>query len=390
MTIDYRDLPIVREFLPHTGHLSGDDTGYRNVEVTPHDAVDPDPLVDLDGLVRVYPVYAEGRRPGITPYYGAGIGGAARLLLREPAARALVRVDQILARYDRKLLVLDAFRSASTQAALWKEVFLRLIAGANRDAGQLSVLDVVTWGRRADDTASFCAVADNEAFVRALADLSARPRWAEVESAAAALGADRDALAREYLVFEVNRGNTSLSLDKSAPTAHGGGGAADVFLLDRSGQLANLGVPFDSTNSCAVIDFFEWSDLAYYQDLVARDAGLQTHLAELGVNPGRVTETEFAGIRAERRLLFHAMREVGATFFSLGRECGEPWHFNLSNEDGGKQVADLPGAGNSCQSLLRDVRDRSTGRWTAAWGNATAHALAAAWNSPDRRTGSRP
>ena len=88
-----------------------------------------------------------------------------------------------------------------------------------------------------------------------------------------------------------------------------------------------------------------------------------------------ITAEVMSSIRRERRILFHAMRDVGATYFSLGRDSGEPWHFNFGNERGGRQAALLPGAGNAGHSLLKNVRDPETGAWTAAWGNATAHRL---------------
>jgi hypothetical protein len=72
--------------------------------------------------------------------------------------------------------------------------------------------------------------------------------------------------------------------------------------------------------------------------------------------------------------LFHALRSVGASYFSLGREIGEPWHYNLGNERGGKQAAFLPSAGSACHSLLKNIRG-ADGRWIAAWGNAAAHRL---------------
>lgn len=379
MSVDYRDLPILRRVLPHTGgRLDGDDTGYRDVAISHLDMENPDPLVDLAPLVPCYPVYARGRRAGVTPYYGAGIGGEDRMLLREPGARALVAANQILARHDRSLLVLDAFRSARTQAALWREVLLRLLGDAHLDVARATVLELCTWGRRADDTASFCAIERCGPFARAMEALRTSWRWAEVEAAAEAQVAGVDDVAAEYLVFAANLGLVEVPLDSSAPTAHGSGGAVDVFLVTSGGRPLNLGVPFDSTSPAAVIDYFEWADLDQYRALVARDAGLAAHLAEVGVDPRALDMATFEGIRAERRLLFHVMREVGATFFSLGRECGEPWHYNVSNEMGGNQASILPGAGNTCHTLLRDIRHPTTGEWMAVWGNAMAHAMAGA------------
>ena len=372
---DYRDRPILRPTLAHTGRLDGDDTGYRDVAISPLDAEAPDPMVRLDGIP-CYPVYARGARPKITPFYGPGVGAPDPIWVRAPVAAALREANDRLADYDRQLLVLDGFRSASVQARLFMDVFERLGEGEGRSIDALSIGDWIRLGRRADDTASFCRLRAGDSLAGAIDDLRAGPAGDDLRSVAAEMSSDECAVALEYLTYRANHAGDSRFLDPAANTAHGSGGACDLWLLDlRDGEPVSLGVPFDSTAVPAVMDYFEWATAADYARAVSGDAPLRHYLAEFGLDPASITAEVMASIRRERRILFHAMRDVGATYFSLGRDSGEPWHFNFGNERGGRQATLLPGAGNACHSILKDVRDPATGAWTAAWGNATAHRL---------------
>lgn len=372
------EAPIMRRILPHTGRLDGDDTGYRSVAVALSDAQDPDLLVRIDGAIPCHPVYAMGARPRVTPFYGGGLGADARVLVRAPVARALDRVRGALRPHRRDLLVLDGWRSASTQARLWSAVYQRLRGEAPKDE-RAGVVAEIGLGRRADDTASYCPVVKDGAYAAAVAALKGSRAWDEILAAGSVLDAEPAALVEELVTYRANDGALPLRLDTSANTAHGSGGACDLWMIDSDTDLpVNLGVPFDSTSPAAVMDFFEWAAVDRYADLAAADAGLRAYLADFGLSANHVDEDVFAAIRRERRLLYHATASAGASFFSLGRGCGEPWHFNFGNEDGGKQARLLPGGGNACHSLLKDVRDPTSGAWMAVWGNAAAHALAAA------------
>lgn len=363
--------------LPHTGKLDGDDTGYRKVRVHLVDKERPDPMVPLNDIVRCVPIYAVGAQKGITPFYSRGLGASSICLVRAPAAHKIDQLAKLLRRYgNRQLVVLDAWRSVQVQTRLWTVVRDTLVAeAAGINDEKMTVLDEITFGRKADDTASFAAVVKDAFFDTTRAWLMRSAKWEEVVIAATALGETPEEIADQFITFQGNRGRMQVNLDTAANTAHGGGGACDLWILKEDGTPANLGVPFDSTSPAAVMDAFEFMTLEEYQALVASDPSLQRHLRELGIE--KVTVEHFEDIKRERRRLFHCAMEVGATFFSLGKECGEPWHFNFGNEEGGLAADILPGAGSACHSLLKDVRDPATGEWTAVWGNQTGHHLAA-------------
>lgn len=368
--MDLRDVPIGRPVLPHTGRLDGDDTGYRDVAVDPEDSERPDPLVPLPASLARCAVYAVGSPARVSPYYPSGLGASPLMLLRAPALAALLEADARLASRDRRVFVLDAWRSADVQAGLWAHVFSRLLAAERKNVEALSVADWLRLGRAADDTASFCRLLRDARVDDAVQALINRH-----SAALAACGPDLQVCATELLTYKANWGSVHLPLDEQANTAHGSGGACDVILADADGPT-NIGVPFDSTSPAAVVDWFEHAEADQYRDVVMRDPGIRAYLEAFAVAPADIDADLMARIRAERRLLFHAMNAVGASYFSLAEDQGEAWHFNFGNERGGRQADRLRGAGNACHSMLRDIRDPATGVWTAAWGNAAAHVMA--------------
>lgn len=373
MKNDFREIPIVREILPHTGRLDGDDTGYRNVAVSPLDVESPDPMVDVEGTgILVKPIYATGAVPGLCPYYSEGLGAKGTILVRTPVRVGLTRVEELLRSYNRRLVILDGWRSVTVQAKLWRDIFLRISGG---DPVLMSHQDIVRWGLEADKVGSYAPVQKSNRFEEMAGGLLYREPSA-VDEAAASLGITRMEYVEYYATFCANLGlATNIKFDTTANTAHGGGGAVDVYLVDtETDKYTCLGIPFDYVGRPAVMDYFEDESNfdSYRQEVLGRE-DLRTYLAECGI--GSPLMGDFQAIRNERRILFHAMRSVGATFFSLGAEEGEAWHFNLGNE-GGRQYSRYPGAGNSCHSLLRNVADES-GQLVAVWGNATGHRLAA-------------
>jgi D-alanyl-D-alanine dipeptidase len=363
--------PIIRAILPHTGRLDGDDTGYRDVAVHPEDEVAPDPLVMIPEALLCRPIYAHGAKARITPLYGDGFGASSQILVREPVALALLEADAELIPFNRTLLVLDGFRPAHIQARLWAWTFQNSLTFAGLDVNALTPGQWVRYGRAADDVTSYCACVEDEAFVDMVRQIASANR-----SELTAYGAPL-AVARELVTFQINCGFHQGRLDICANTAHGSGGAVDVILAERSSrEPVMMGVHFDSTSPAAVMDWFERNDQARLRRLVGQDEALAAYFHEFDVTLDNINEALFAAVRRERRLLFHAMKSVGASFFSLGTDTGESWHFNLGNERQGRQSDLLYGAGNACHSLLRNIVDPADGRIAAVWGNATAHKLA--------------
>lgn len=371
MIASWQNQPIAREVLPHTGRLDGDDTGYRDVVVHPGDHVDPDPLVVLPSSLLRIPVYARGATPRITPFYDDGLGASLRILVRAPVALALLEADEKLAPFDRRLLVLDGFRPASVQARLWSWLFRRSLALAGLDANNLAPRDWIAYGRAADDVASYCACVEDAAFIEMVERCASDHRLELMDYGSP------ETVANELVTFQINYGFRDGKLDTRANTAHGSGGSVDVILADLSScEPVIMGVPFDSTSPAAVMDWFERNDHVALQRLVCQDEALSTYLGDFGLTVNEIDEAFVNNVRWERRLLFHAMKSVGASFFSLGTDNGESWHFNLGNERGGRQSSVLPGAGNACHSLLQNIIDPASGRIMAVWGNAAAHKLA--------------
>lgn len=372
---DFRMMPIAREINPFTGKLDGDDDGYRDVVVSPFDRSNPDPMGVINKGVSCYPIYALPGRPDICSYYGEGLGTDERMLLRAPAYYALLDADELLEPYGHKLLVIDAWRSVQTQSVMWAAIFRRIVG--ERNIGAMSFAEIVEFGLETNKVGSYPAVERTSEFEEVvqtlLASVSAHD---EIAATAAKFDMSEEQAVRLYYTFMTSLGMSNFELDETANTAHGGGGAVDVYLLNtKTGLPTCLGVPYDYVGRPAVMDYFERDENF---DAFVRDLEAHSDLREYVTHffPGEFTIKEFHAIRDERRMLFHAMMAVGATYFSLGADEGEPWHFNLGNQLGGRQAELYPGAGNGCHAVLKDIRDPKTGERVAIWGNETGHRLA--------------
>lgn len=365
------EIPIVRDVNPLTGRLEGDDTGYRDVAVASEDLENPDPMVVLPQGVRGYSVYGLGGAPRVcSAYYAGGIGGLKEIFVREPVANGIVRVNARLRPYGRGLLVVDGFRSARTQAALWIDILTRI---AGQDPRDLSLRELVVLGLKADDTGSYAPVVESEIFLGAI-EVILSEHEVEVAQTAIELGIEEREVARLYLTFQGNLGLVNFELNLKGNTAHGNGGAIDAFTYDlETGHPVNHGVPFDYPGRISVIDFFEnEGNLDVLREAIDADPVLAQHFVEFG--GASVTPEIFRQIQRERRMLVNAMEDIGATYFSLGDEVGECWHFNLPNT-GGKQSGVIPNSGNSCQAILVGAKHALRGDVEANWSNEAGHNL---------------
>lgn len=363
MVSNLREVPIVRRVLPWTGKLDGDDSGYRDVKV----AECQQRLVVANDRVQCMPVYAIGAQPRLTPFYKGGIGAPKTVLLRDVAVRKLERANELLLPYRRAIVVLDGMRLAWVQADLWKSVFTRFAPTVDT----LSLTDWVTLGNKADDTASFCKLVRDDRFERAFEETM---RTEGLKEMALACEMTSEAFAESAVIFKGNYFRRRFTLDKKSTTAHGNGSAFDIVMIDLdTGLPVNMGVPFDSTDMAAVMDFFEFAPLSLYQERVAGDSAIQQYLREFGIET--VTQEVFDEIQGERRLLFGVMNDesVNASFFSLGKVIGESWHYQVGDEEN----AEFAGAGSGCHSILKNIRDPANGDYVAIFGNEFAHQQAA-------------
>lgn len=376
---NFRQVPICLPVLAHTGNVLGDDgpaqvagrnhgKSFREVLSSPLDQVDHDPMVVVNDLVDCRPTYALGLEKARflwSAHTSASVSPF--VLLRAPAARALVAANRFLAKYGRKIVVTDGWRSIHVQQELWAIEFQRCVGGALAT----DYCATIQAGRQATEMALFVPVLRNASFAVAQDALVGDERF---RLAVLSLGGDVRSLAIEYLTYVANlgqSGQSGLELDYSGHTAHGNGGSADLVLVNwRSNLPVNAGVPHDSSSEVSAMDWFErhtWQD---YAAAVAREPELRVNLDEHGVR--QVTPHVFDRIQAERRLLFHALMAVGATPFHL-----ESWHFNFDCSRGGKYAHLFPRGGNACQAILTDTCDPMTGEWVAIWTNRVGHELAA-------------
>lgn len=383
MKTDLREIPVEEPILEHTGRPAGDDAGYRDVPGSELDNTNPDPLVAVNDLVACHATYALGEYPGVA-IWPAIPGAISEILLRAPAARAAVIVDSILAPYNRRLLIVDGYRPAEVQAALWNDV-LRTRVAPDRDPATFTTAEMLEFGTQADDIAAYNKIVQDDTCGESHKlltdlDLEAIMAWAEEK--------DMPPLDVSHLLMSFRRCaglDMTLTLDVAAPTAHGAGGAIDCYMLDTQTQKpVNMGVPFDHVGEESAMRWFETHTLREYREKVRANPNLQRYLAELGVES--VTEDDFQEIVRNRRLLYHAFTgdQVQGTHY-----IGECWHFNVGNLLNGNQARELPNGGNSCHSLLRNVRD-ANGQITAAWTNATAYELSRPWYSTDSEENKSP
>lgn len=372
---NFSEQPIVRSTLAHTGRLDGDDTGFRDVAHSPYDAADPDPLVVVNGRVKCYPISGKDEKDNYQPKISDGARPEDRILLREPALKALEEANNLLQRYGRELVVIDGFRPIQRQARSFGRVMRRFLG--ERDYHRLPVIEQLKLGRQTNAAILFVAVIRDDRYQQAVAAFRASRRQDELAAVGEQLHEPAEQLVTELLTYEANYGLNDLTLDTVSHTAHGNGGATDVCLVDTAtGRFVNRGIPFSYNNVSAVMDYFEWATVEQYQQEANANSPLAAYLRGYGFD--RVIPEAMTAARTERRILFHAMSAVGASFFSLHKTDGECWHFNLGNERGGKQFDKLPHGGNAPHALLKNVRDAHSGQITACWENAVAHRLAEA------------
>lgn len=384
---DYRENPIDLKILPHTGKKDGDDSkgekspGYRNVPISPEDERNPDPMrIVKQSGIECIPIYSVGRTPGLCEYYDdGGIGGPKDIIVRQPVLHGLERVNHELARFNRRLVVVDGFRPYTVQVSLWKYLRAEVLRAKNvPEHEELTVTDEVAIGLKADDIGSYCAAVENEEFSRRVELFMRGPKAGEIEEAAKRLEKTPQEIAVLYLTFRANLGKEPIELAKDAVTAHGNGGAVDVYMRNmETNRFANLGVPFDyvprpsASRSLVEMNAFESISIVELAEEIWRDTVLQRYYTALGVDIDNIDVDLVEDIQRERRLLYGVMTDVAAATIYVG----EPWHFNLGNRQGGYQAKRYPNAGNGCHSLLKNIQDEK-GSLVAVWGNKTGHKLA--------------
>ena len=368
------DEPIELGILPWTGRIDGDDEGYRKkVLLSPLDAERPDPMVRLSSTnIRHSSVYANAPLVRIYPL-SADIGDSREILMRHPAILGITEQNRILKPSKRQVLIINGYRPGEVQARMWAQIYAQ-----NFDIRSYFTQSVITrlkWGKATERIGAHVALVQDDQLRNEIGVLENTASWKAFIEAAEYFSTETERftpqqMAMLFLTYHTNLGYGKLKLDFTAATPHGNGGAADAWLLDTNTWLPTCnGVYYDHAGSACKHDFFENPHhLAVYQEEVAKNKILRTYLAEFGIT--KIDRNVFEMIRRERRMQFHSARQVGATTYF--KEC---WHSNYDNTRGGNQSEVLPGSGNSCQALLKNVRHPDTNEWTACWTNAVAHEL---------------
>ncbi|HRH23834.1 MAG TPA: hypothetical protein PK295_04365, partial [Candidatus Magasanikbacteria bacterium] len=159
------------------------------------------------------------------------------------------------------------------------------------------------------------------------------------------------------ITYEANRGwRHDVTLSQTASTAHGNGGATDIYMFDRtSNNPVCLGVPFDYAGKASRMDFFEHEEnFESFLKEVEVDPLLRQYLSECGFHRPSVDECRM--FARNRRILYHNAVALDATIY-----VAEPWHFNWPCGHG-----EWPKSGNTCQALLKNAP-------VGVWNNASAN-----------------
>lgn len=346
--------PIVLQTLAHTGKTDGDDAGYRKWPVTENQ----DQLVVIPReMIRQELVYAVGPVQGLCPYYEGGLGAANVAIVRAPVLAALLRLDAMLSDIGLGVLLVDAWRDGQIQVNLWCYLFKQAADKEGLKREGMSVADIVRLGDDADNIGSYNAADENEAFMGAVNQELEGCRSDEIRNLADLRNVKPYDIAATLVTYEANLGwRDDVQLSKTASTAHGGGGATDIYMYDLvTGKTVCLGVPFDYAGKASRMDYFEnEANYAEFLEEVQKDALLKQYLAECGFETPTVENCQ--EIARNRRVLYHACVSLGATIY-----VNEPWHFNWPCNHG-----EFPLAGNGCQALLKNEA-------TAVWSNAFGH-----------------
>lgn len=381
--------PIVRAINPLTGLILGDDSGYRKVRTLP---ANDSPLVVPSVLVRPsYDGVTEYGTPDPSIALAGGLAGG-KLVVRACVARQLEEADRLLAQVtggELAVCALDGFRSWRRQA----DGFTRLLRLHMKREGVTEtnlddrILDFIKCGNLADGTMSWvnADVASSRYSLLAGEIKKDLKVYRQILEYAATLPGgttpeNEDEALYVYITISANSGigkaagcNVPLIFEGNA---HAGGGAVDIFLVDRHGKPVNI-VPFDFPGPEAGIDFMEKE--GSYEAFSARlDGVLMTHLTNSGVT--HLNRGIWERFRDVNRIRYHLGRAMGWTFYS-GDVCGENWHWEPGNigydaRTGAvlhaeKTAESYPDSGNPGHALQVHGRDA-----VAVWGGASGHKLA--------------
>jgi len=382
---------IQRSINPNTGLIEGDDSGYRD-------------MLTLTGNLRTHLVVPSVLcRPA---YDGMGALGdsdaslslpggleKAKMVLREPAARVIDAIDAAIRTVtggECGIVLLDAFRSWRRQAA----GFARSTK-PHLDAAGINPLNVgdkiaafIDAGNKGDEVFSWVN-ADRRApaYTALVARLEADGHTMEqIRAVAGGDAATPDAIQDTLYTYITVSANLRMGPAADVPlnfecNAHAGGGAADIMIV-RRGKPLNL-VPLDYQGPPSAMGYME-DDANYdvFRALLGRDQALRGWMSSIGFDPNDFSLDDWYELRNMQRLMYHAAKAAGCTYYSAGTDAGgENWHFEPGNvvydpitgdvlhaDHTASQYPDSGNPGHALQILGRGAY--------AVWGGADGHTLA--------------
>ncbi len=276
----WAETPIIRGINPLTGLIEGDDSGYRNVQTLGENS---SPLVIPNVLIRAS--YDGEDEFGILDPAIALAGGLpdGKFVVREQVARELEKADENLHQItggEYRLCALDGFRSWKRQAA----GFTRMLGiqmnrmGLTADNVDDRVVDFLRAGNAADGTFAWVNANTSARSYLLLAqeletDSTFMDQIREFASTLTSMTLP-DAIQETLYTYITVSANSGIgrAANRGVPlvfegNAHAGGGAVDVFLVNKHGMPVNI-VPFDYPGCEAGMDWME--DDANYQQYLKR------------------------------------------------------------------------------------------------------------------------
>ncbi len=367
-----------------------DDDGQRLVALTEEDGLDLRPIYDgvdpIDGSQN-----SENNLPG-------GLDG--QMYVRESVAIGLREFAAYLReRHGSRVkpIIVDAFRSFQRQAAGFSGLLDKAL-GANRTPDTRTFFDA---GVKANGTFSFVKANTNSAEVQTFMNdmRETAAVYQELELIGEELGISMDDILLNYTAFCVNlriRQCLGFSTDIPNPyngdaekerdvdfenNAHAGGGAVDMF-LGVDGKIASSLAPYDSLGRWAAKEATEDDrDFETYKREAQIDPELSGFLNRLGIKPQDLTIEQWQFAKRANRVLHHATRHMGATYYSATNPIngGENWHIEFGNvirriQDGrilhrARSSSKYWNSGNPGHALQR----MPDGKAVAVWGGTAAH-----------------
>jgi len=386
------DTPIVRNVNPLTGLIEGDDNGYRKVRTLREN---PAPLVVPN--VECRPFYDGIRENGQFDQSLVLPGGLKdrKLVVREKFGRDIENAQRFLTKEfggEYSICALDGFRSWKRQAAGFSRLLREQMErrGVTVDNVDEQVAAFLEAGNTADGTVSWVnADVTSPLYAALVQELEGDVRFFTQlrDYAATQSGQLEDALDEAFYAYITISTNSDIgrAANRGIPlvfenNAHAGGGACDIFLMDRNGIVLNH-IPFDYPGPEAGMDYLE--DDANFEKFCAKavtDEMIRNHLLALGLTPEKFSWNDWTRFRSAIRVLYHLAQAKGWTYYSSDHG-GENWHLEGGNIlydaltgdpiDSEASAVAFPDSGNPGHALQRHGREA-----VAVWGGESGHMAA--------------